>query len=93
MLRMMLAICALAALTQAGDAAAETLQMRDATGQSVPRPARGLSKAVVEARYGPPSQRLAPVGNPPISSWIYPTFIVYFEYDHVVHTVATPDGR
>jgi hypothetical protein len=93
MLRMMLAICTVIALTAAGTVAAQTLQMRDSSGVSVPRPARGLSKAEVETRYGAPSQRIEPVGHPPISSWVYPTFIVYFEYDHVVHTVATPDGR
>ncbi len=51
------------------------------------RPARGLSKAEVEARYGTPSQMRAAVGDPPISRWEYPGFIVYFEYELVIHAV------
>jgi hypothetical protein len=51
------------------------------------RPASGLSKAEVEARFGTPSQTVAAVGDPPISRWEYPGFIVYFEYDLVIHTV------
>jgi hypothetical protein len=51
------------------------------------RPARGESKARVEARFGQPSQMVAAIGDPPISRWEYPGFIVYFEYDHVIHAV------
>jgi hypothetical protein len=51
------------------------------------RPARGLSMAQVEARFGAPSRTIAAVGEPPISRWEYPAFIVYFEYDHVIHAV------
>jgi hypothetical protein len=28
------------------------------------------------------------VGEPPISSWEYEPFVVYFEYDRVIHSVA-----
>jgi hypothetical protein len=28
------------------------------------------------------------VGKPPISRWEYPGFIVYFESDHVIHSVV-----
>ncbi len=51
------------------------------------RPARGISMANVEARFGSPASRTAAVGKPPITRWDYPGFIVYFEYDHVVHSV------
>jgi len=51
------------------------------------RPARGESKMRVEQRFGPPSQTVAAVGEPPISRWEYPGFIVYFEFDHVIHAV------
>ncbi len=70
---------------------AQDLQMTDAPGaQARPAtPARGLSKALVEQRFGAPSQRVAAVGAPPISSWVYPAYIVYFEYDHVIHSVVT----
>jgi hypothetical protein len=29
------------------------------------------------------------VGQPPITRWVFPTFVVYFEYQHVIHAVAT----
>jgi hypothetical protein len=51
------------------------------------RPARGSSMASVEARFGPPTTRSGAVGKPPITRWDYPGFAVFFEYDHVVHSV------
>ena len=51
------------------------------------RPARGSSMASVEARFGPPATRSSAVGKPPITRWDYPDFAVYFEYDHVLHSV------
>lgn len=52
------------------------------------RPSRGQSMAQVERSHGAPSERLAAVGQPPITRWLYPDMLVVFEYDHVVHTVA-----
>jgi hypothetical protein len=51
-------------------------------------PARGQTMDQVERQQGAPTQRFAAVGQPPITRWAYPSMIVYFEYDHVVHTVA-----
>jgi hypothetical protein len=51
------------------------------------RPARGISKAQVEQRYGQPSRMVAAIGEPPISRWEYPGFVVYVEFDHVIHAV------
>jgi hypothetical protein len=51
------------------------------------RPARGASKAQVEQRYGQPTRMVAAIGEPPISRWEYPGFVVYFEFDHVIHAV------
>src|SRR5688572_21487344 len=50
-------------------------------------PERGLDKSTVETRLGAPQRIECPVGEPPITKWIYADFIVVFEYDHVVHTV------
>ncbi|MCA1780218.1 MAG: hypothetical protein LC637_12800 [Xanthomonadaceae bacterium] len=50
-------------------------------------PSNGLAKAEVERRYGNPNQRNAPVGEPPISRWIYNDYSVYFEYDLVIESV------
>jgi hypothetical protein len=52
------------------------------------RPARGSSMARVESRFGAPTGRSGPVGQPPITRWDYPGFVVFFEYDHVVHAVG-----
>lgn len=51
------------------------------------RPARGTSMERVENRFGPPTNRVAAVGDPPISRWEYPGFVVYFEYQYVIHAV------
>lgn len=51
------------------------------------QPMRGMSMQAVEARFGQPSQRRAAVGKPPITRWEYPQFVVYFEYQHVIHAV------
>lgn len=55
---------------------------------SIAAPTRGTSMDQVQARFGPPTERYAAVGQPPITRWVYPTFVVYFEYSHVVHAVA-----
>lgn len=52
------------------------------------RPARGMTMARVESRFGAPSERRSAIGEPPISRWEYPGFTVFFEHDHVIHTVA-----
>ncbi|HEX4911749.1 MAG TPA: hypothetical protein VFV64_13415 [Permianibacter sp.] len=53
----------------------------------LPRPGKGMSKAEVEKLFGAPAQVQGPVGQPPITRWHYPEYVVTFEYDHVVHTV------
>jgi hypothetical protein len=52
------------------------------------RPASGLTKAEVEARFGAPTRMIAAIGDPPISRWEYPSFTVYFEFERVIHAVA-----
>lgn len=46
--------------------------------------------ATVETRFGAPSQQQAAVGEPPITRWDYPGFVVFFEHDRVIHSVSTP---
>ena len=55
---------------------------------AVATPARGTSMAQVERQFGAPAERIAAVGQPPISRWVYPGMVVFFEYDHVVHAVV-----
>lgn len=53
------------------------------------RPNRGMSMDTVEARWGTPKTKRSAVGDPPITRWEYPTFVVYFEYRNVIHAVRT----
>ncbi len=57
---------------------------------SQPRPKTGLSMDQVASKFGEPDQKVAAVGAPPISRWIYNTYTVYFENDKVIHSVLHP---
>ena len=71
-----------------GLAGAQTLQMDGvAPDPNSARPTRGMTQASVESRFGTPVSRQAAVGAPPISRWDYQGFVVYFEYDRVIHAV------
>jgi hypothetical protein len=59
-----------------------------AVSASVSTPARGTSMAQVERQFGTPAERYPAVGQPPITRWVYPSMVVYFEFDHVVHAVT-----
>ena len=51
-------------------------------------PQRGSTMAAVEAKFGAPANKTGPVGNPPITKWFYPNFVVVFENDKVLHAVV-----
>ena len=57
------------------------------------KPRTGVSKASVKAKLGDPIAIRGPFGQPPISTWTYPDFTVYFEYDHVIHSVVNVKKR
>ncbi|MGI8561678.1 MAG: hypothetical protein ACR2J7_09660 [Luteimonas sp.] len=93
--RLLIAPVSLAALLACSSAAcAETLLVERVQQEpTAAMPARGLSMAQVEARYGAPSQRLDPRGGqkrqwPTINRWVYPEFTVYFEKNKVIDAVA-----
>lgn len=71
---------------------ADTLDMSaaeaEARFEAPGKPTRGMSQARVEANYGEPEARRSAVGDPPISRWDYENFVVYFEYDKVIHAVS-----
>lgn len=71
---------------------AQNLEMTESPAASVTGPSRGLSMTQVERRFGEPTQRIAAVGAPPISRWVYPQFVVYFEGSYVIHAVARRDA-
>ncbi len=77
------------AVAAIGTANADTLNMSGAAaGSSESRPTRGMTQASVESKYGSPVEIKAPVGDPPITRWEYQDFVVFFEYDKVIHAVA-----
>jgi hypothetical protein len=60
-------------------------EVRQADNMAVP--VNGQTMAEVEAQFGSPGIKNSPVGNPPITQWIYERWSVYFEYDRVLFTV------
>jgi hypothetical protein len=84
----------IAAGLSVGSASAETLDMEGTESadssayEQSGRPTRGMTQARVESTFGAPQQTDAAVGDPPISKWHYKDFIVYFEYDRVIHAVT-----
>jgi hypothetical protein len=66
--------------TQQGPAATEPMV-------SVIVPGNGMAKDQVLQRFGEPKERVNPIGDPPISRWVYDSYTVYFEYDLVLHAV------
>ena len=84
-----LLLSALATLALSGPLAhAEELEMAKQPQSEANRPARGMSMQKVEAAFGAPASRVPAIGSPPISRWEYPGFVVFFEHDHVIHTVG-----
>jgi hypothetical protein len=51
-------------------------------------PERGMTMEDVSAKFGNPLQIKPPVGDPPITRWVYDRFTVHFEHNYVIHTVV-----
>jgi hypothetical protein len=73
---------------------AETIKIpvgtQSSTTNQLALPATGATKTHVKSQFGEPIKESTPKGNPPISHWEYAEFTVYFERDHVIHSVAKP---
>ena len=54
----------------------------------VERPKNGMSMDQVKAKFGAANEEKDPVGEPPISRWVYNDFTVYYEHQLVIHSVA-----
>ena len=81
----------LAAVLAGGLAQAETIAVDSGIAvkeSDVATPARGMTMNQVATKFGTPVSKVPAVGKPPISRWEYPGFIVYFESDHVIHSVV-----
>jgi hypothetical protein len=89
-----LALSAVAALGCCSLAQADTLLVdRVKQERHMDSPGRGMSMAQVEQRFGAPKDKLSPAGgdtklHPVINRWVYDNYIVYFERDRVITTVA-----
>ena len=74
---------------------AETIEIsvskQGASLADIDRPTHGMTKAQVEAKFGAPQEILDAVGDPPITTWAYEHYSVYFEYDIVLHTVLNQE--
>ena len=81
-----------AANAQQREVVGDTLLVERVESEPGNLPARGLSMAEVEARYGAPMQRLDPRGGqkrdwPTIHRWVYAGYTVYFERTRVIDVV------
>jgi outer membrane protein assembly factor BamE (lipoprotein component of BamABCDE complex) len=89
-------ILLLAAVLASGVAGAETIAVDNgiAVKQSdVPTPTRGMTMDQVAGKFGAPATKVPAVGQPPISRWEYPGFVVYFEREHVIHSVVVSSDK
>ncbi len=72
---------------------ADTLLMESVnSGAGIARPDGGMTMDSVTQQYGNPGSVSGPVGEPPISTWDYGDFVVYFEDQYVIHSVI-PHAR
>ncbi len=79
----------------AGAAEAETVAVDDHVSvlpSDIARPARGMTMATVESKFGAPQERHPAVGEPPITRWDYRGFSVFFEKNLVIDAVVTPSS-
>ena len=84
----------LAAAFASGLAAAATVAVDNGIAvkeSDMATPTRGMTMNQVAAKFGAPVTKVPAIGKPPISRWEYPGFIVYFEADHVIHSVVPSD--
>lgn len=75
----------------AGSASADIIVVDSglAVAKSDEAPHRGMTMGEVSSKFGAPTAKVPAVGKPPISRWDYAGFVVYFEGDHVIHSVVS----
>lgn len=69
---------------------ADNLNMRSigVAPSDIATPVHGSNMNAVIQRYGEPQNRMPAVGEPPITRWVYSDFTVFFEHQHVIHSVV-----
>ncbi|MGP4842624.1 hypothetical protein ACTXGQ_00705 [Marinobacter sp. 1Y8] len=89
------AMIALSTLSATAPAVADEMRIpvmqQGSDKQAIKLPAHGETKAQVQSRYGKPQGIKGPTGEPPITQWFFPDFVVYFESDRVIHAVLKPN--
>jgi outer membrane protein assembly factor BamE (lipoprotein component of BamABCDE complex) len=91
MTKQTLLFAAFIAVSLTGIVKAETIAVDNGIAvkeSDIATPARGMTMDQVVAKFGAPVTKVPAVGTPPISRWEYQGFIVYFEADHVIHSVV-----
>jgi hypothetical protein len=91
MTRMLQALAIALLFAAVPTAGADELIIEKLEAAKVQMPSRGMTMERVQDRFGAPQSRVAPVGDPPITRWEYPDFVVIFEHRHVVHSVERRD--
>ena len=84
-------VAAALAACYCGTLHAETIAIDDQVAvrpSDIDCPGKGMTMKTVEAKFGAPQERHPAVGKPAISRWDYPTFSVFFENEHVIHSVV-----
>lgn len=78
-------------IVTSNNASAEVIQIPLASQagelKSMARPQRGMTKASVSTEFGKPLVIGPAVGDPPITRWEYQDYYVFFEHEHVIHSV------
>jgi outer membrane protein assembly factor BamE (lipoprotein component of BamABCDE complex) len=85
-----LGVAGLAGLSRADVIATDTgIAVKES---DVATPRRGMSMDQVASKFGAPVTKVPAVGKPAISRWEYPGYVVYFENDHVIHSVVAANA-
>ena len=80
--------CLLGALPAAR---ADVLIIEKLEAAKIETPVRGATMERVQQLFGAPQSVSGPVGEPPITRWNYDKFVVVFEHNRVIHSVARHD--
>jgi len=85
--RLLLLLLTSGFLWQPASATEVTIPGHTATGHMQVMPDRGISMDSVLSEFGEPDERFGPIGDPPITEWVYGSFRVYFEHEIVLHAI------
>jgi hypothetical protein len=72
-------------------AQADVLIIEKLEAAKIEMPMRGATMDRVRQLFGAPKSVSGPVGEPPITRWDYDKFVVVFEHNRVIHSVARHD--